>query len=453
MTAETATPEGAAFEREVLSVSRLNRAVRELLEGHFGAIWVEGEISNMARPASGHVYFSLKDDAARNTVLGFEPADGMHVVAYARVGMYETRGDYQLIVEHMEPAGEGMLRLKFEQLKRRLAAEGLFDAGVKRALPEWPGGIGVVTSASGAAIRDILQVLKRRSPVTPVVIYPCGVQGSGAAPEIVNALEVANKRRECDVLIVARGGGSIEDLWAFNEEAVARAIHRSDIPVVSGIGHEIDFTIADLVADVRAPTPSASAELVSNDCNEVLKALGFLERRLKMTATADLTLRKDQLGNIRRRLVHPGRRIEEYDQRLDDLCQRLPQAINTVFVVRNAHVAGLATRVQAQTPMRQIQLARARLEQVKKRAVIGVQTRIAALTALLNETRRALRAVSPIATLERGYAIVSDEQGRIARDAAGFRRGDRVSAQLAKGSLNCSVESILAEEDPQTTLF
>ncbi len=275
--------------RDIYTVSRLTREVRTVLEHEFGVIWIEGELSNLARPRSGHWYFSLKDESAqsrcamfrsRNRLLTFDPAEGMHVIARARVGMYEPRGEFQLIVEHMELAGEGALRAKFEQLKRKLAAEGLFDQGVKQELPVWPSRIGVVTSPSGAAVRDIVTVLKRRNPAIEVVIYPSSVQGANAAPELVRAIQTANSRGECDVLIVGRGGGSIEDLWAFNEESVARAIFASDIPVVSAVGHEIDFTIADLVADTRAPTPSASAEICSLESEDIIRALEAIEHQL-----------------------------------------------------------------------------------------------------------------------------------------------------------------------------
>ena len=460
MAIETSTGAAAQFNRDVFSVSRLNREVRELLEGHFGPIWIEGEISNIARPRSGHLYFSLKDNDAqvrcamflsRNSLLGFEPDNGIHAIAHARVGLYEARGDYQLIVEHMEPAGEGMLRIKFERLKRRLAAEGLFDADAKRVLPQWPRAIGVVSSPSGAALRDILDVLKRRSPITPVIIYPCGVQGQSAASEIVTALHTAGQRRECDVLIVARGGGSLEDLWAFNDEAVARAIHACKIPVISGVGHEIDFTIADLVADVRAPTPSVAAELATHDCKEALKIFASLQRRLTTTTLAVINGRENHLQHIQRRLISPGRRIEAHNQRLDELSQRLPHAVNRELTLRSVHLDALMTRIEAQTPVRRISLARERLRHFEIRVVRGMRTRLSTLTSVLQESDRALRAVSPAATLERGYAIVTDGAGKIVRNARDHQRGDRVTARLAKGKLDCTVESALPD-DPLSSL-
>lgn len=268
----TIHPEDLIPNREVFTVSQLNDEVRALLENQFPLIWVEGEISNLARPASGHLYFSLKDDAAqvrcamfkmRNRLLDFQPENGQQVLLRTRVSLYPARGEFQLIVEHMEAAGDGALRRQFELLKRRLSEEGLFDPESKLPLPMVPERLGVITSPTGAAIRDILSVLKRRFPGIPVLIYPVPVQGAEAPAAIVKALRTAAARHECDLLIMARGGGSLEDLWAFNDEAVARAMHACPIPIVSGIGHEIDFTIADFVADQRAPTPSAAAELVS----------------------------------------------------------------------------------------------------------------------------------------------------------------------------------------------
>ena len=287
----------AGSNEQVYTVSELNRLARQLLEQDLPRMWVSGEISNLARPASGHLYFSLKDERAqircalfRGASRGgsFMPANGMQVLARGRVSLYEPRGDYQLIVDHLEPAGEGLLRRRLEELKQKLAAAGLFDAARKRPLPALPGAIGVITSPSGAAVRDILHILKRRFPAIPVIIYPVQVQGEQAKFDIVKAFETAARRAECEVLILARGGGSLEDLWAFNEEIVAQAIADSPIPVISGVGHEIDFTIADLVADVRAPTPSGAAELVVPDSRDWLRHLQALERRTVLAATRTL---------------------------------------------------------------------------------------------------------------------------------------------------------------------
>ncbi len=327
-------PPGTEPERDVYSVSRLNREVRLLLERGMSVIWIEGELSNFSQPSSGHWYFTLKDRDAqvrcamfrqRNMLVGFTPRVGQQVLARAKVSLYEPRGDYQLIVEHLEEAGVGALRREFERLKAKLAAEGLFDPARKRELPRCPRRIGVVTSPTGAAIRDILHILGRRFPAAAVLIYPTAVQGAAAVPAIVEAIELASQRRECDVLIVARGGGSIEDLWAFNDERVARAIHACSIPVVTGIGHEIDFTIADFVADVRAPTPSGAAELVVPDRREWLAVLKRIAERLEVAMRRELRAfsARSDAARLRLQLAHPGTRLTQQAQRLDDLEQRL----------------------------------------------------------------------------------------------------------------------------------
>jgi len=312
-------------QREVFSVSRLNREARALVEGHFPLIWVEGELSNLARPSSGHLYFTLKDEQAqvrcamfklRNQLLGFKPDNGMQVLARARVSLYEGRGEFQLLIEHLEEAGDGALRRTFEQLKHKLAAEGLFDATQKKPLPSLPRCIGVITSPSGAALRDILSVLRRRFPALPVLVYPVPVQGQGAGEKIAAAIRLAAQRRDCDVLIVSRGGGSLEDLWAFNEEVVARAIHACDLPIISGVGHEIDFTIADFVADHRAATPSAAAELVSPDQTEWLAQLRGFELRFTQQLRTLLARHRQGLAWLEQRLQQqaPQRRLANQTQ-------------------------------------------------------------------------------------------------------------------------------------------
>jgi exodeoxyribonuclease VII large subunit len=353
--------EKARPERIVYSVSRLNEQVKGLLEQGFPPLWVEGEVSNFRPQSSGHWYFSLKDAEAvvacamfrgRNQALGFKPKDGMQVLVRARVSLYSPQGRYQLILEHMEPSGEGALRRAFEQLKQKLQAEGLFEEARKKPLPAVPRRIGVITSPTGAAIRDILNVLKRRYPLGEVVIYPVPVQGAEAAPAIVRALQTAAGRAECDVLILARGGGSLEDLWAFNEEIVARAIAACPLPVVSGVGHEIDFTIADFVADLRAPTPSAAAELVSPDAAEWRSRLERLSRQLQ----ASQQRRLQQLGQhqafLGKRLkqLHPGRRLEQLMQRLDEFELRLARSAAAALQGRRARLGLLRARLLGANP-------------------------------------------------------------------------------------------------------
>jgi exodeoxyribonuclease VII large subunit len=390
----------------VYSVSRLNREARELLESGMGQLWVQGELSNFSRPASGHWYFSLKDRDAqvrcamfrmRNTRTGFVPRDGQLVLVRARVGLYEPRGDFQLLVEQLEDAGLGALQRAFEELKRRLAAEGLFAAERKRPLPATPRCIGVITSPSGAAIRDILHILARRFPAARVVIYGVPVQGAAAAPAIVAALDLASARAECDVLIVARGGGSLEDLWAFNDERVARAIHRAHVPTVTGIGHEIDFTIADFVADLRAPTPSGAAELVVPDGSVWRARLTQLHARFAAALRRALGSERAELAALERRLSasHPGARLRVMAQRLDELEGRLQ------FVLQG----------------------RLRREQARVQSLA-----------------RALQAISPLATLDRGFAVVSrSDTGELITSAAQLTEGDGIEARLASGRVRATV--------------
>lgn len=453
--------ENRRIARDIYTVSRLNREVRSLLEVQIGSIWIEGEISNLARPRSGHWYFSLKDEAAqtrcamfrsRNGLVAFQPGDGVHVIARARVGMYEPRGEFQLVVEHMELAGEGLLRLKFEQLKRKLAAEGLFEADHKQELPWWPLRIGVITSPSGAAIRDIVSVLKRRNPSIEVLIYPVSVQGAQAAPDLVDAIRTANLRAECDILILSRGGGSLEDLWAFNEEAVARAIFASTIPIVSAVGHEIDFTIADLVADMRAPTPSASAEICSPECGEIQRLLANFELRLGGTLTTLLARQNHHLRHLRARLQHPGRRLEHFHQRIDELMQRLPAGLRNAMRLRFSALAALSARNNACNPRHRIADYTNRVMTARRRLDAALRADLTRRQALLDENLRALNAVSPAATLQRGYAILSDADGSIARDAARFRPGDRLTARLARGELGVRVENVARAQDDHSLM-
>lgn len=441
--------------RDIYTVSRLNREVRAILEGNFGALWLEGEISNLARPASGHWYFTLKDPSAqvrcamfrmKTQQVRFKVTEGSQVLAYARVGMYEPRGEFQLVVEHMEPAGEGLLRLQFETLKKKLAAEGLFESSLKRPLPAWPRAVGVVTSATGAAIRDIVHVLGRRNPGVLIVVYPCAVQGAAAVPEIVSAINAANRRAEVDVLIVGRGGGSLEDLWAFNEEAVVRAVRASAIPVVSGIGHEIDFTLTDFAADVRAATPSAAAEICAPDRAEVLRRFALLEQRLARTMGHRLALARQRLEASTARLRHPGRRLEEHAQRLDDLLRRLPLALDSVLALRRARLANAQQALAAATPARRLQLGTERLRAQTQRLHAAMPLLIERQRARLREAERTLHAVSPAATLERGYAIVRTADGTIARDATQFVPGARLEAQLARGRVGAVVDEVKKEE-------
>lgn len=438
-------------ERDVYTVSRLNREVRVLLERGFGALWLEAEISNFAKPASGHWYFSLKDATAqvrcamfrqRNMLSSSVPRDGQKVLVRARIGLYEPRGEFQLIVDHIEDAGLGALRRQYEELLAKLAAEGLFEAGRKRPLPRLPRRIGVITSPTGAAIRDILHVLARRFAAIPVMIYPVPVQGVQAAGEIVAALALAAARRECDVLILARGGGSLEDLWAFNDETLARAIVASPIPIISGVGHEVDTTIADFAADLRAPTPSAAAEMVVPDGEEWLRALRTLGARLSQGMRRRLQHDRKALEWLSHRasLVSPAARLLDQMQHLDELEQRLSRALRQrVSELRSAFNES-RSRLWGASPAVLLREGAARRSELALRLRSAQQALLQQWRERLLPLIRTLRAVSPLATLDRGYAIVSIQGGAILRQAREAPEGTLIEARLAKGTLIARVE-------------
>jgi exodeoxyribonuclease VII large subunit len=444
-------PMETAANRDIYSVSRLNREVRVLLERGFASLWLEAEISNLARPSSGHWYFSLKDAAAqvrccmfrqRNMLCVFAPKDGQKVLVRARIGLYEPRGEYQLVIDHMEDSGQGALKRQFEELSAKLAAEGLFAPERKRALPTIPRRIGVITSPSGAAVRDILHVLARRFAAIPVLIYPVAVQGAAAAAEIVAAVRLAGRRAECDVLILARGGGSLEDLWAFNDEALARAIVASPIPIVSGIGHEIDFTIADFAADVRAPTPSAAAEIAVPDGEEWLASVSRLGRRLERGLLRRLEAQRERLRWLvgRAALVSPSARLTQQSQRLDDLEQRMFRALRQILADRRSALGEQRSRLWQLSPVAQVRSAAARHAALYARLRAATLSRLHLARERLSPLVRTLNAVSPLATLDRGYAIVSLVSGAIVRSAADVAPGTLIEARLAVGKIRAKVE-------------
>jgi exodeoxyribonuclease VII large subunit len=392
-------------EREIYTVSQLNRLSRSLLEDAFPNIWIEGEISNCSKPSSGHLYFSLKDVSAqlrcamfklKNQSLNFIPKDGMHVLIQGNVSLYEPRGDYQFIVAKMEQAGDGALQRAFEQLKNKLLQEGLFALENKKAFPLFPKRIGVISSATGAAIRDVLKVLHQRFPHIEVILYPTQVQGVDAATQIVAAIELANKRQECDVLMLTRGGGSLEDLWPFNEEIVARAIFVSQLAIVTGIGHEVDFTIADFVADHRAPTPSAAAEFLSPDQNDLKRQLLMLENRLIGFMTKHLHFLMHSVIYLQKRLRNPQNYLQDLMQRFDHLEQTLRRMMQN----------DLHKKMER-----------------------------------LNNCMRALNAVSPLAVLERGYSITIDENNKILKDASLLKVNDKIRTQLHIGTIESVIIS------------
>ncbi|MFO7306686.1 MAG: exodeoxyribonuclease VII large subunit [Gammaproteobacteria bacterium] len=450
--------------RDVYTPSRLNREARMLLERGLPALWLEGEISNFSRPSSGHWYFSLKDEAAqircamfrqRNVLARFTPKDGMHVQARGRVSLYEPRGDYQFILDYIEEAGEGLLRRKFEELKNKLAAEGLFDPARKRSLPKIPRRIGVITSPTGAAIRDILHILKRRFCSIPVLIYPVQVQGAAAAPQIAAAIRLAGRRAECDVLILARGGGSLEDLWAFNEEIVARAIYECPIPIVSGVGHEVDFTIADFVADVRAPTPSGAAELVVPDSAEWVRAFATLERRLTSTLRRLLNERIQRMDWLTRRLQrrNPRFELEQHAQRLDELERRLLRAMRHSLAIRRSSLANLIAHLRRCSPALRVAAAKGRLELARNALAAAMNARLYDIKRRFALAAGMLDAMSPLATLQRGYAIVTDEWGHVVTTSTAVKMGQRIRARLAQGEIQARVEATTTGENRQLRLL
>ena len=440
------------LQRQIYSVSRLNAEARGLLEENFSLIWVEGELSNFAQPSSGHWYFSLKDKQAqvrcamfrpRNRLLGFTPQDGMQIMLRARVSLYEGRGEFQLIAEHMEEAGDGPLRRAFDLLKQRLATEGLFAAAHKKPLPALPRKIGVITSPTGAALRDILSCLRRRFPAIPVLIYPVPVQGLEAAEKITRALQLADARAECDVLILSRGGGSLEDLWAFNDEGLARAIYACSIPIVTGIGHEVDFTIADLVADRRAATPTAAAELISPDRQEWQGLLSRLHQRLLLSLQTLLDQRNRSLQWLERRLQHPGQRLRNQTQRLDELEQRLHYALRSTHRQVRYRLAELRSRLQHQTPAHRLRQLTAHCENLRHRMQQGFNYRLATKRGYLETLARALDTVSPLATLARGYAIVQRLPERtVVRSTRDVIPGELIETRLDDGRLWSTIDKI-----------
>lgn len=439
-------------ERDIYSVSRLNREARDLLEGSFSLLWLQGEISNLARPASGHWYFSLKDQTAsvrsaifrnRNRLLRFRPENGTQVLVRARISLYEARGEFQLIIEHMEEAGDGALQRAFEELKQRLKQEGLFDAAHKQALPTMPQHIGVITSPSGAAIRDILSTLQRRFPTIAVVIYPVAVQGENAAEEIATSIRLASQRRDCEVLILARGGGSLEDLRAFNEEVVARAIYDCQIPLISGVGHEIDFSIADFVADQRAPTPTAAAELASPDQSVLLQQTQQLFSRLHNSISTNLQNYWQQLHNLHKRLHHPGRRLQDISQRLDELELRMQQIIQHRLQYKQHALNILRYQLQQHQPGHQLERKQQQLRDSYHRLRQAMQHRLEQNRQQLHHLMHNLDTVSPLATLARGYTITTElDNKRIIRSNHELKTGQQIKTRLADGHIISKVEKL-----------
>ena len=434
----------------VYSVKRLVGEIRALLEGHYREIWVEGEISNLAQPASGHRYFSLKEGDtlircalfnSRQRQSATPPAEGMQALVRGRISVYEPRGDMQLIVSYLEDAGEGALRWAFEALKRKLSAEGLFDERHKQPLPAYPKAIGIISSTSGAALHDIRVTLKRRYPVARLIVYPVLVQGAGAPDSIIDMLAVANRRRETDLLILSRGGGSAEDLQPFNDEGVARGIFASALPVVSAVGHEIDFTIADLVADLRAATPTAAAEAVSPELTQLHQTIRRATSALRRIAQRTVDAQGQNLDYTSARLIHPLQRIESAGQSLQGL-------MNALGYLVTGRLDRQWLRLEKQTAELRLSSPRARLTENLRRIkamraqLVGTAT-AATATQTVEHLANKLKLMSPTHTLERGYAILQDEHQAVVVDAGKTRKGQPLTASVARGKIRCVVESVL----------
>lgn len=433
---------------QIRTVSQLNLDVQGYLEGGFALLWVEGELSNVKRPASGHLYCSLKDERAqvsaamfrgRNRNLRFTPEDGTRVLVRARVSLYVPRGQYQLLIEHMEEAGEGRLRRAFEQLRERLFAEGLFNEERKQALPRYPNQIGIISSASGAALRDILQVLRRRCPGIPVLVYPAAVQGEDAPRQLRAALALAQRRRDCDVLILGRGGGSLEDLWAFNEEQLARDVAACALPVVSAVGHEVDTALSDYAADVRAPTPSAAAELVGPDMAAFERQWQALAQRLHRQMNRRLTRERERLDFLSRRLVRPEQQLRRYAQQLDELEGRLRRHTEHRLTLTRQRLDQLQRRLLSRDPRGLLRLARQRLTSLARRLRAPTPRLLEQRRQQLGHLSQRLETASPLATLNRGYSITLKD-GQPLRSIQQAAPGDILRTRLPDGELIARVE-------------
>ncbi|HSD93988.1 MAG TPA: exodeoxyribonuclease VII large subunit [Syntrophales bacterium] len=441
--------------REILTVTELTRQVQDILEATFDQLWVEGEISNLRRPASGHLYFTLKDEESQVRAVLFRPAaralrfaleDGMHIVCRARMNVYRPRGEYQLIVDYAEPKGAGALQIAFEQLKAKLQAEGLFDPARKKPIPYLPSRIGVVTSPSGAVIRDILNITKRRFPSVGILIAPVRVQGAEAPAEIVEALHHLNEIPGIDVIIVARGGGSLEDLMAFNNEGVARAIFASRVPVVSAVGHEIDFTIADFVADMRAPTPSAAAELVVPMRSDLAQQIRTLTARLTSGAERLLKLRKDRLETLAERVRDPRRRLVDLRLGLDERFNSLSASLVRRARMERDRLRHFETHLQYLNPGVKLATLTFVLDNMRKSMITGIFRQVEALRTRLAGRTALLDSLSPLGVLARGYAIARTiPEGRVIRDAKDLSTGDPVGINVAKGRFDAVVTKIEEE--------
>jgi len=439
-----------AQQQHIYQVSELNQKARMLLEGKFVNIWISGEISNLVKASSGHWYFSLKDKRAQiksamfkgnNRSVRAVVENGTQVLVRGRISLYEPRGDFQFIAEVMEPAGEGLLKQQFEQLKQQLAQMGLFDQDVKRPIPVSPKRVGIVTSPTGAAVHDILTVLKRRSPQTEVIIYPTMVQGEQAAQNIIWAINAANHRNEVDVLIVGRGGGSLEDMWCFNDEALAHTIYNSALPIISAVGHEVDVSISDFVADLRAPTPSAAAEIVSTDNSELVNKTTQLYSRLLMAYTNIHKNRKAQFSQLNKTLslLHPSHKIRLAQQQTDELNLRLNSLIKQTVARKQQRSMVAKEMLLANTPKHQLQLAQNKQNQLSHDLHASFNNHFSNLQQRFAKNIDKLNIVSPLATLQRGYAIATSDTGKVITNSTQVNIDDKLNIKVADGDISVKV--------------
>ncbi|WP_438862712.1 exodeoxyribonuclease VII large subunit [Neptunicella sp.] len=440
----------AAPQQNIFTISKLNRLSRTILESEIGTIWVAAEISNFVKASSGHWYFTLKDPKAQiraamfkgnNRYIKMIPKEGEQVLVRANISLYEPRGDYQLIVEHMELGGEGQLKQQFEQLKNRLAAEGLFAQQYKQALPDSIKRVGVITSSSGAALHDILTVLKRRSPLTEVIIYPSQVQGQSATQQIVQAIQTANQRQEVDVLLVGRGGGSLEDLWCFNEEAVARAIFASYLPVISAVGHEVDVTIADFVADLRAATPSAAAELISQDQRQLAQKIDRGLAQLLRNLQQQLKTKHHQLQLLNHNLQrhHPSNKLKQQAQRVDHLQLNLINVMEKLVHQKSVRFQQAQSELHRQSPAHHLELAKRQLTHAQQSLHGTLRQLVHNKKQALAESSHLLNTLSPLTTLARGYSI-SLHEGHVVKSKETLKSGDKLTSRFVDGEVISTVE-------------
>lgn len=440
----------------IYTVSRLNGEVRQILEGQLGKVWLNGEISNFSAPSSGHWYLTLKDHYSqircamfkgRNQSVSFKPVNGQQVLVKGAISVYEPRGDYQLLIESMLPDGDGLLAQQFEALKMKLAAQGLFAADTKRQLPKNIQRIGVITSPTGAAIRDVLHVLARRDPSIEVIIYPTQVQGENADMNICQAINIANQRLEVDVLLLTRGGGSLEDLWCFNSEALAHTIYNSALPVLSAVGHEVDTTISDYVADVRAPTPSAGAELLSQDSDNKSQRLATVLSRLKQSASHYQLKQERRLSLLEHRLqrLDPKRTLQQFEQRFDEMQLRLEAALSNKLHGLSRRQQQLASRLEQQSPKHKLALETNRLSYLATRLQDAIQDTLNQSEQRIKYAAHQLETVSPLATLSRGYSITTDANNQVIDNADQLSVGDRINTRLLHGQVQSTVTQITDE--------